>query len=241
MTIETPSVMPTPVEYRTKDQELFEQWKANPSKKHMGLLINQLSGVIYQEVNRQSGTLPTSALAGEAKKWAMNGIMSYDPSKGTQLSTHVANYLQRVRRLNYKYQNAARLPENMQLQFREYNSVVQELNDQLNREPTDDEVAKKLGWSKAQTVKFRNSLYSDLVESASDKPAEYDRFDENAILMEHLMNQLTSDEKFILDNVKEMSSTEMAEKLGVNINRYNYIKKKLENKVRKIKSDISLY
>lgn len=228
------------IDYRSKDQELFDQWKKTGSKRDLGNLVNQLSGVIYQEVNRQSGTLPNAALSAEAKKWALKAINTYDPSKGTQLSTHVTNYLQRVRRLNYKYQNAVRLPENMQLQYREWNMHLQNLNDQLNREPTDEEMAKSLGWTKSQTVKYRNSLYSDLVESASDKPAEFTQYNENAELMAYLMSQLTHDEKFILDNVKLMPAPQIAAKLGVNINRYNYIKKQLQKKIEKIKQEIGL-
>lgn len=228
------------IDYRSKDQELFDQWKKTGSKAHLGALVNQLSGVIYQEVNRQSGSLPSSALSAEAKKWAIKGIQTYDPSKGTQLSTHVTNYLQRVRRLNYKYQNAVRLPENMQLLYRQWNASNQELSDQLNRDPTEDELAKSLGWSKAQVVKYKNSLYSDLVESASDKPAEFSRYNESAELMTYLLSQLTHEEKFILDNVKEMPAPQIAEKLGVNINRYNYLKKQLQKKIEKIKNEIGL-
>lgn len=227
-------------DYRSKDQELFDQWKKTGSKKDLGNLVNHLSGVIYSEVNRQSGTLPSSALSAEAKKWAIKAVNTYDPSKGTQLATHVTNYLQRVRRLNYKYQNAVRLPENMQLQYREWNTALQNLNDELNREPTDEEMAHALGWSKPQVVKYRNSLYSDLVESASDRPAEFTQYNENAELMAYLMSQLSPDEKFILDNVKQMPAPQIAAKLGVNINRYNYIKKQLQKKIEKIKQDIGL-
>jgi DNA-directed RNA polymerase specialized sigma subunit len=228
------------IDYRSKDRELFDRWKQTGSKTDLGKLVNQLSGVIYQEVNRQSGSLPSAALSAEAKKWAINGIKTYDPSKGTQLSTHVTNYLQRVRRLNYKYQNAVRLPENMQLLYRDWNSANQELADQLNRDPTEEELAKALGWSKPQVIKYKNSLYSDLVESASDKPAEFTQYNENAELMAYLMSQLSSDEKFIFDNVKEMPAPKIAEKLGVNINRYNYIKKQLINKIEKTKREIGL-
>ena len=228
------------VDYRSKDQELFDQWKKTGSKQHLGALVNQLSGVIYQEVNRQAGTLPNSALSGEAKRWAIKAIQSYDPSKGTQLSTHVTNYLQRVRRMNYKYQNAVRLPENMQMQYRQWNSTHQELTDQLNREPTDEELAKSLGWSKPQVIKYRNSLYSDLIESASDRPTEFTQYNEGAELMAYLISQLTHEEKFILDNVKTMPAPKIAEKLGVNINRYNYIKKQLQKKIEKIKEDIGM-
>lgn len=228
------------IDYRSKDRELFDKWKQTGSKRDLGDLVNHLSGVIYSEVNRQSGTLPNAALSAEAKRWAIKGIQTYDPSKGTQLATHVTNYLQRVRRMNYKYQNAVRLPENMQLQYRDWNMNLQNLNDQLNREPTDEEMAKALGWSKPQVVKYRNSLYSDLVESASDKPAEFTQYNESAELMTYLMSQLTHDEKFILDNVKLMPAPQIAAKLGVNINRYNYIKKQLQKKIEKIKQDIGL-
>lgn len=228
------------IDYRSKDQELYDQWKKTGSKQHLGQLINQLSGVIYQEVNRQSGSLPSSALSAEAKKWAIKAINSYDPAKGTQLSTHVTNYLQRVRRLNYKYQNAVRLPENMQMQYRQWNMANQELADQLNRDPTEDELAKSLGWSKPQVIKYRNSLYADLSESASDKPAKFTHYNENAELMAYLMSQLTHDEKFIFDNAKEMPAPEVTKRLGVNINRYNYIKKQLIKKIERIKKEIEL-
>jgi DNA-directed RNA polymerase specialized sigma subunit len=128
----------------------------------------------------------------------------------------------------------------MQLLYRQWNASNQELADQLNRDPTEEELAKSLGWSKAQVVKYKNSLYSDLSESASDKPAEFTQYNENAELMEYLLSQLTPDEKFILDNVKEMPAPQIAAKLGVNINRYNYIKKQLINKIDKTKKEIGL-
>lgn len=225
---------------KSKDLELWTQWKNTGSKRALGDLLNQMNGVIYSEVHRASGTLPTTALSLEAKKWAMKAFETYDPSKGAVLSTHVSNYLQKVRRMNYRYQNAVRLPENMQLKFHEYNRQLSQLTEELNRDPTDEELAKKLGWSKGQTVKFKNSLYSDHIESASERPAEFSSFNESAILMQHILDNLSPEEKFILDNAKRLSSTETAEKLGVNINRYNYLKKKLQDKILKMKHEVGL-
>lgn len=225
---------------KQKDHELWQQWKDTGSKQAMGQLIEQLSPVIYSEVRSQSGTLPTAALAAEAKKWAIKAIHTYDPDKGTALSTHVMNYLPKVRRMNYKFQNAVRLPENMQLKYHEYNRAVQDLTDELNRDPSDHELAHKLGWSKPHVVKFKNSLFADLIESASARPAEFTQFDDNSILMEHLRNSLTPDELYILDNSKKVSATEMAAKLNVNINRLNYLKAKLKDKIRQLQIEIGL-
>lgn len=226
---------------KRKDMELYQRWKETGDKAVLGQLIGQLSPLIYHEVQRQSGTLPNTALSAEAKKWAIRAINTYDPTKGTLLSTHVMGYLPKVRRMNYKFQNAARLPENMQLKYKIYDRAVQNLADKFNRDPTDDEIAEELGWSKGQTVKFRNSLYEDLIESASAKPFESSRFNENKILLDYIMTQLSSDEKKIWENSKQMSSDELAKLLGVNVNRLNYMKSKLKTKVQTIKQNIGLY
>lgn len=225
---------------RAKDFLLWQQWKETGSKAHLGQLMDQLSPLIYHEVQRASGSLPTSALSAEAKKWTYAAVQTYDPSKGTTLSTHVMNYLPKVRRMNYKFQNAVRLPENMQLQYHEYNKAVTDLTEQLNRDPSPEEVAHRLGWSKALVVRFSSRLYADMIESQSERPAEYTRFNENSILMDHLRQQLTHDELFMLDNADTLSVKEMCEKLGVNLNRYNYLRRKLVDKIARIKGEIGL-
>jgi DNA-directed RNA polymerase specialized sigma subunit len=115
------------------------------------------------------------------------------------------------------------------------------LTDELNREPTDEELAHRLGWSKPKTIKFKNSLYADLIESGSDKPTEYTHFNDNALLMEHLMSQLDPQEKFILENSKVINSTDLAKKLGVNLNRLNYLKAKLADKIKDIKRESGMF
>lgn len=227
-------------EAKSKDLEMWEKWKQTGSKKDLSALLNQMSGVIFSEVNRASGTLPTTALQLEAYKWAHKAFETYDPSKGTQLSTYVANYLQKVRRLNYKYQNAVRLPENLQLKFHEYSRQANQLTEDLNRDPTDEEMAKALGWSKPHVVKFKNSLYADLIESSSERPSEFVTFDNSSMLMRHLREQLTPDELYILENAKGKSVPEISAHLGVNTQRYNYLRSKLIKKVRTIKEDIGL-
>lgn len=227
-------------EARSKDMDLWHQWKSTGSKQHLGQLMEQLSPLVYYEVQRASGTLPTSALAAEAKKWTVKAIQSYDPSKGTTISTHIMNYLPKVRRMNYKFQNAVRLPENMQLKYHEYSKALTDLTEELGREPTPEESSKRLGWSKAHVVKFGNSLYADMLESQNERPSEYTQFNDGAILMESLRQQLTEQELFMLDNSDVLSVKAMCDHLGVNLNRYNYLRRKLIAKITEIKSNIGL-
>jgi DNA-directed RNA polymerase specialized sigma subunit len=226
---------------KQKDIDLYHTWKQTGDKQALGNLVNQLSPLIYSEVSRQSGSLPSTALSAEAKKWTIRALQTYNPEHGTQLSTHVVGYLRKIRRMNYKFQNAARLPENQQLQYHLWDKALQDLRDKLNREPTDEEMSSTLGWNKGQVVKYRNSLYEDLIESASAKPFETMQFNESKILLDHIMDQLTQEEKTIWEFSKQLSSEELAKKLGVNVNRLNYLKSKLKSKVGKIKTDIGMY
>ncbi len=226
---------------KTKDIELFHEWKKTGSKDALGRLISQISPLVYSEVQRQSGTLPNTALSALGKAWAIRALKTYDPSRGTQLSTHVVGYLRKIRRMNYKYANAARLPENLQLQYHLWDKALQDLRDKLNRDPTEEEMSAALGWSKAQVIKYRNSLYEDLIESASARPAETTQFNESKILLDHIMSQLSQEDKTIWEYSKKESSEELAKRLGVNVNRLNYLKSKLKAKVQKIKQDIGFY
>lgn len=231
---------PESVDHKSKDLVLYNQWAKTKSKKDLGVLVNHLSPLIYKEVSRVSGSLPVSTLSAEAKVWTAKAIHTYDPSKGFALSTHVMNYMARVRRLNYKYQNVARLPENKQLQFHEYNKALTQLSDELNRDPSEEEMASRLGWSKGQVIKFKGTIFSDLLESKNERPTEYSHFDDTSIRMKHLRDQLTDQERFIWDNKDKMSATQLAAKLGVNTNRFNYLQKKLIQKIGELKRELEI-
>lgn len=238
--------LPVPVEAtapsaRQKDVDLYNQWAKTKSKQDMSALIKHLTPLIYTEVHRASGTLPTSALAGEATLWAIKAVKSYDPSRGFALSTHVMNYLPKVRRLNYQYQNAVRLPENMQRQYHEYNRAMTNLTEELNREPTEEEMAKHLGWSKPYVVKFKSRLYADDIESAAKHEAMVSEYSDEALLMKELRNRLTKDELTIWDSkIAKLPAPEIARKLGVDINRLNYMQRKLTKKVGDLKLEFGL-
>jgi DNA-directed RNA polymerase specialized sigma subunit len=228
-------------EAKQKDIIAFNNWKETGSQEALGALMKQLHPVIYSQVERVSGTLPKAALSAEAKKWTFKAIESYDPTRGASLSTHVLNFLPKVRRLNYKYQNSARLPENLQLQYSNFQGAVSHLQETLGREPLDEEIAKKLGWSKPLVVRFKGSLYDDLVESVSLRPSEVSQFNENKFLLDHIMSKLNEQEKYILLESPDVTAQEAADHLGVNLSRWNYLKSKLIDKIMAMKAEIKMY
>lgn len=232
-------------EFKSKDMELYETWKANPTKGNMGALMSQLHPLLQREVSSLAGSVPAEALMAEAKKHTVHAIKTYDASKGTQLSTHVYTWLQKVKRLNYTTQNAARLAENQQLKFRDYNMARQDLSTQLNRDPTDEEMSRHLGWTPKQVKKFAGELYNDLYESGSEYNPEFTKFDSNHIAWEYAKSHLTAEESRLFDTImlaehgpKKMSAGDIATSLGVNLNRYNYLRGNLVKKIASLQSEI---
>lgn len=229
------------IDYKKRDLDLFNKWKETKDKRALSALMKSLHPIVYSEVRRQSHTLPESALAAEAKYWTVRALETYDPSKNVAVSTHVMNYLPKIRRLNYKYQNAARLPENVHLEWDTLNKAVSHLEETLLREPTDEEIANHLGWSKPFVTRFRSSLYKDLVESKNERPTETSQFNTDQLLLQHIMDKLDEQEKMLLLNKGTMPASELAAKMGVNVSRLNYLTAKLRDKIAGMKREVGMY
>lgn len=233
-------VVPQKVDYKSKDMELYNKWAQTKSKKDMSKLMGQLMPIINRQVSRVSGSLPTAALQGEAMHWAVKGIETFDPSKGFALSTHITNYIQRVHRMNYKYQNAVRLPEDMQREYSQYNRALEQLRDEMNSEPTSEDIAKRLGWQTKKVDRFKERLFTEHIESKEENPSQVTEYSDENILLAHIMSHLTEEEKIILKYKGKINSTDLAAKLGVNTNRLNYLQSNLRKKIQILKNSLGV-
>lgn len=240
---EIPEVSSLPPMYGHNDQALYTAWKTNPSKENMSKLVQALMPIINREVTRQSGSVATSVLRGTGMEWAVKAIKSYDDSKGVKLSTHVANYVQKIRRVNYTYQNAARLPENLQMEYGNFKVAKDDLVNELGRDPTEVELASRLGWKKHTVANLQKRLYQDVVESGSTQSTAVTGFNPNSVLLEMVRNSLDPQEVIVFDNqIKDkkdqLSNDALAKKLGVNQNRLQYLRRKVVDKARALQMDM---
>lgn len=87
-------------------------------------------------------------------------------------------------------------------------------------------------------MKYQKSLYSDLTESGNERASEFTRYNAGTAFMEHLRHELSGDELIILDNIETMSNSQLATRLKVDINRLNYLKRKLVEKILKYKNEL---
>lgn len=234
-----PEVIHKP-DYKAKDMHLYNQWKNEPSKENLSKLVEHLHPIIFSQVHQQAGSLPQSALAATGRVWAVKAIKSYNPDKGAALSTYVASYIRKIKRENYKYRGPARLSENKQMDFELYRRTKDNLTDELARDPTPDELARQLGWTKGQVIKFSKLHITDINEGSLENATQYETFSDKNLLLQTLMERFTPEEKIIFEFKGNIPAPQLAAKLGVDTNRLNYLQRKMINKIADVSKEINL-
>ena len=76
----------------------------------------------------------------QARKLTLQAVKTYDPMKA-KLSTHVHNHLQGLRRMTRNQTAGVRVPERIALDHGFMMRSIAEMEDELGREPTTDELA----------------------------------------------------------------------------------------------------
>jgi hypothetical protein len=154
-----------------KDVELYNQWRKTQSPLDMEKLLKQLDPLIQSEVNRRAGSLSRALLETQAKTLAVKAIKGFSPDKGAKLSTHVTNQLQKLSRVNYAHQKAARIPEHSVLQHKTYTFALEDFKTEHGRDPSAEELSDTLGWSPKKLEQFQTQFRPELLES-KDSPTD---------------------------------------------------------------------
>lgn len=220
-----------------QDHVAWQAWKKSPTDANASALLSQVSPLIHKEVSKWSGTLAKPLLETEGKRLAMQAFHNYDPSKGAALGTHIVNQLQRMSRLSYANQSVARLPENKMLLFHGYHVAHGELNDELGRHPTTDELADRLGWPIKKLEEYRKSIgRRELLESGglfeTGDAGLWDD-DKQSHVLDFVHHDLPAQHKAIFEHLtgyggaEELSNQAIQKKLGLTQGQYSYAKKQL--------------
>ncbi len=202
-------------------------------------VLMALSPILAKKHKQLAGTLPDAAIKANIAKHAVSAIDSYDPTKGAKLSTHVFNHIAQASRLNYTYQNIVRMSEDKQQgKYKFYKKALDDLNAELNREPTEVELAQRLGWTNSEVKDLKASLFSDIFESRQEVEDERSNYSDDKIRMGYIMDNLSSEDKrFFNDKTSGMSQVDMSKKYGTDINRLNYKSRKLVDKIKSLQDN----
>lgn len=158
--------------------EPFNAYRQDPTPHNATQMLNVLKPVITSGVKSHVGK-PNAISNSHARRLALQAVRSYDPQKGTRLSTHVHNHLQGLRRITRQNTSGVRVPERIAIDSAQLQSAEAELQDELGREPTMSELADHTRMSIKRITKVRqyqpgvaySTIHRDNVEGAGWDPA----------------------------------------------------------------------
>jgi len=227
---------------KQKDLTYWQAYSAKGTAKNRDALLKRMHPLIMKQVNVWSGPVPASVLKNEAKVLTIKAFDTYDPKKGTALSTHVVNNLAPLSRVVYTHQNAARLPENITLKVRAYQQAQEYLTSIHGRAPTTDELHQELGWTTAEINRVSKSEIKDLVESVGGVNATFFSGKEQSEedLLAAVYYDLTPTEKKLFEattgynNKPILKNSEIVKKFHMTQTQVSYNKTLLTNKINRI-------
>jgi RNA polymerase primary sigma factor len=223
------------------------------------LLIERNLRLVVSVAKRYRGMgLPFEDLIQEGNLGLMKAAQRFDPEMGHRFSTYATWWIKQaiVRAVDDKGR-AIRLPMHTGEKARKATRTRNELAAQLGREPTDEEVAERLGWTVGE-VRVAIELRADVVsldrpvssedgatglgefledERASEVPEAVIQEREHALLWESL-EEMSDRERHVLvrrhglDDREPATLAELGAELGITRERVRQLQRKAERRLR---------
>lgn len=191
----------------TKKQEehtLYNQWAQTQSPKAFQQLYTSMKPLLFDAARKAAygSNVPESAHQAWAAQVFYDALRTYKPTAGSALQTHVYNAVNRkANRLNYLYQNLGHIPEPRIMKVGLYQNIYENLKAELGREPSQAEIADKIGWGLKDVTKIQKELTKDL---AMDLGTEEQGVFESSVdeeILDYVYYELNGEEQLMYDYV----------------------------------------
>lgn len=152
---------------RGQELQLWHSWDQSGRKQeHLEPLLKSLDPLIRSETTKRmqglGGSISSPALKNELRRAAVRALETYDPKKGTQLTTHVVNNFMRITDFVAANRNPKYMPREDVERFGAFQNAKQEFVEEHGREPTHFELKMKLPtWSDRQIKKMTKGFGSE--------------------------------------------------------------------------------
>lgn len=152
----------------------FGQWKADPKPETLRRAVDDLDDVISSSLHRYVGPKSSPVLKQRARLLAAKALQTYDPEKGANVRTHVANQLRSLQRMAPGVIDPLPPPERFRRQQAEIRQAADVLSDRLGRDVTDEEIAELTQLPITRVSKVRNRMRARIPLSAYEETEEGD-------------------------------------------------------------------
>ena len=223
--------------------ELWQSWHgAGRKREHLKPLLDAHAPIIEKEVTRWGASgLPPVVLRAQARKLAIEAFKSYDPAKA-KLTTHVMNHMQRMDRFVNTHAPDIRVAQEKVHLGNKVIRAKHELELNLGREATVDEIAKHAGVGKETIGTLRRHqarLYSSNEGEDSFNQPVRDDIDHAGLVMGFLHHDLSPQQQIVFrhltghDGHEVLPPAEIAKKAGISVQRVSNIKAQILKKARR--------
>jgi RNA polymerase primary sigma factor len=235
--------------------DLSKRAKAGDKRARQKLIEKNLRLVVSVAKKYRGYGLPFEDLIQEGNLGLMKATEKFDPDRGWRFSTYATWWIrQAVQRAVADKGRTIRVPVHMGEKIRKMARAYNELSIGLSREPTDEEVAKELGWTVEEVRDVKGAMpdatsleqplrssdedaseLGDFIEDerASDTPAEVMRQLESAHLKEAIgrlpeRHRHVLIRRYGLDDGEVATLAELSEELGISRERVRQLQREAE-------------